>query len=806
MRRKNLKNKAFAMSMALFATAASAQADVEVAGGKATVSGEVNVGVQQKVVDGSSSKFEEHRDVQNGVLLNDLRIKVDGKNAPYYIDLKVKNPVQENEFYNLQGGVHGKFKVGVFYDSIPHNFNTGTLILSGAGSDRLTIADTIQGDLEALEQTRGERGGNPNTDTTGEDAAQQAIVRDLLANTNKTTFKLKREKTGFSLDYNVTPDIKTWAKVTNEKRTGARVITAGTYERYNQGPNGIGHTADLFFTAGMELAEPIDYRTTVLNVGAGVYKKNWLADAEYTFTNFDNGNQSLVWDNPFRITDASATNNTDVNTANGFNRGRFETGQIALTPSSQSHDFSVSGSVDLPLHSRFAANLGYGWITQDEAFVPYTLNSALAGVGGGPADITSTSALPQRDLDGEVRTINQSYVLTSKPLDSLALAAKYRYYDYDNKSDAIHFDGFAAFGESYWRTVKNAPSVDPGAVVENEPLSFTRQNAEVSVDYHVAKPLTVFAEGFWEDWDRKELRIDGTTELGIGGGFIYKPVKFASVKGSYKFSHRAVDGYKRGDSTANPEAVGLANYDWADRERQKADLRVTVNPVETLTVGFIGQYLEDEFGDDNRFGLKKQESAAGAFDIAYSPSERLTVFANYTKEYRKGAMQSGAKDDKFNDPGTAIDDAFAGDNFNPLNYWNTDIREKTDTIGLGATVQIVPEKLILTAGYTFSHSKMEFANSNPNGAVKLDNAEVQAWPDVTSRLQEVKADLAYAVTKNLKVGINYLYEWYSLKDFANTGAYVADASAENTTRFVFTGANNYSYDAHVAGAYLTYKF
>jgi hypothetical protein len=48
------------------------------------------------------------------------------------------------------------------------------------------------------------------------------------------------------------------------------VITAGTYERFNQGANGLPHTADLFLVSGADLAEPIDYRTTTLSVGAGI--------------------------------------------------------------------------------------------------------------------------------------------------------------------------------------------------------------------------------------------------------------------------------------------------------------------------------------------------------------------------------------------------------------------------------------------------------------------------------------------------------------------------------------------------------
>ena len=789
---------------------------------KVNISGEVNAGVQQTKIDGAAGKFEEYRDLQEGVRLNDFRFKVDGADSPYYLDLKVKNLVQEDEFYGVKGGVHGKYNFGLFYDSTPHNFSSGTLLLNHLGGGRYGIADSIQSQLQAAEILRSQRltyatpagltpvhaGGitsttaasfiNPaDAQNMALDAGMTGIVNNLYASTPQNVkYGLKRGKTGFNFDFAPAEDVKVWTKVSSEKRTGARRISQGTYERYNNGTNGQIHLADYFLVAGVELPEQIDYRTTTISVGTGIYKQKWLADAEYTFTNFENRIDSLVWDNPFRLTSAQAT--TAGNGAgDAFNRGRSALGQLTLTPDSKSHDINLSGSVELPLHSRFTANVGYGWVTQNDSFSPYTLNSAIIAnnVAGTPS--AASLALPQNSLNGEVATLFQSYQLSSKPLDSLAVTAKYRYYDYDNKSDHITFDGYAAFGDSYWRTVRNAPSVGAGAPVKNEALGFTRQNAELAADYHVAKPLTLIVEGFWEDWDRKELRIDGTTEVGVGGGFVYKPTRTAKLKGNYRYSHRTVEGYEVGDTAANPEAVGLQNFDWADRVRQKADLRLQVAPIQSVTVGLSGQYLNDEFGDDNRFGLKESDSVSGAVDVNYAFSDALNVYASYVKDYRKGFMQSGAKDDKFG----------GADNFNPASYWNSGIYEKVDTVGLGVTCQIIPEKLSLNTSYNVSYSKMDINTSNPSGAaVELLNAAAQPWPTITNKYQEVKADLGYNFTKNLKVGATYLYELFMQDDFTQTGVYNAGNTFENSTKYLYTGANNYSYDAHVVGAYMNYKF
>lgn len=827
-KRNSLTDIAMAMLLTIYMTGSSALADTEIMGGKAIVSGEINAGVQQTKIDGTKEKFEEYRDVQQGFLLHDIRFKIDSVDSPYYLDIKVKNPVQENEFYNLKGGMHGKYNYNIFYDSIPHNFGSGKLLLNDVGGGRFRIGDTIQQQLEANEVLRSQRltydpvTGTPlgvtntasgafinpaDAQNLALDAGMTDIVNNLYDSAATVKFGLKRGKTGFAFDYGLFESMKLWTKVSNEQRTGTRRISAGTYERYNNGntitTSGVGnraHIVDYFQTAGIELPETIDYRTTSLSVGTSFYKKNWLVDAEYAFTNFENKIKSLIWDNPFSLTSdtATAANNT---AGNPFNRGRSALGQLSLVPDSQSHDFTLSGSLELPLHSKLSGTISYGWITQDESFLPYTLNDAIlaSNVAGTPA--ATTLSRPQDNLNGKVATFSQSYQLTSKPVEPLAVTLRYRYYDYDNKSDHITFPGYSAFGDSFWRTVKN----DPGALVANETLSFTRQNADLGVDYHLLKSLTIMVEGFWEQWDRKELRIDGTTELGGGGGFIFNPTRSVTLKGNYRYADRTVDGYKTGNTAANPEAVGLVNYDWADRTRHKADLRLQVTPVDAVTIGFSGQYQEDKYGETNRFGLKKNENVTGAIDFTYTLSEAISFYANYVKESRKGSMQSAAKDDAFDNSATTDNETTIGA-FNPENYWNTDIDEKVDTLGVGAAIQVIPGKLTLNVNYSLSYSKMDFTNVNLNGTVKLANAAAQSWPAVENRYQELKADLGYNFTTNLKVGLTYLYERYTLDDFVNTSAYMAGASVENTTKYLFTGTNNLSYDAHVAGVYLSYKF
>jgi hypothetical protein len=822
MKRNGLRYLALAMLLPMMSIGAPAWAGQDLLDGKVASDGFLDAAVQKKNVNGSDEKFSEYRDVEDGFTLNDFSIKLDSKTTPCYLDLKIKDALQEDEYYRLTTGRHGRYKFNLEFDATPHNFSNGTFLWNGFGDNRLQIADAVQTSLEANEVLAGARptvNGKPVPTGAASDALDQPtrdIIDGLYAAADGVTFSLKREKTSASLEFNLAEDVKAWLRVMNENRDGARVITAGTYERFDQ-VDGLGvHTEDLFLASGAETAEPIDYRTLTLAAGAGIYKKNWLADIEYTFTDFNNSNDSLLWDNPFRITDAFSTP--------GKERGRFEVGQLVLPPDSQSHDITVSGSASLPLHGRLIGSLSYGVITQDEAFEPYTQNSAINDVVAtsdvddpqnvGVADVTSTASLPAKDLDGEVTNVAASLVYTVRPVEPVSVTAKYRYYDYDNDSDEIHFPGYAGYGESSFRTRKNDKGVI-GAGYENEPLGYTRQNAEVGVDYRVAKPLTLSLEGGWEGWDFDKLRLDSMDEYSIGAGAIYRPTRTAMFKAAYKYSDRTIDDYLQGRTAENPEATGLINYNWADRERHEANARLQVSPTAVLSFGISASWLDEEYDgeteggtavDDFRFGRTDLESVVGALDVTVTPSEKLAFYADYAREYRKEQMANAAKDDT----SKATPFFGFGDNYSPVSYWNSDIYEKVDTFGIGATAQLIPEKLILDAGYNLSFSTMDIQTFNPNGvsATTLANGIAKDWGKIRNRLHEVNVDLGYQFTQNVKAGVRYLYEWYDLDDFAwnDMQPYMAGQSVENTTEFVFTDATYDGYEAHVGGVYLIAKF
>lgn len=769
----------------------------------ATIAGEVNGGGQTRFIKGDKPKFNEYRDLENNAVLNDFKLRfeddLDPAKGPFDLDFEAANLLKDDQFYRLRLGQRDTFKAVVQFDSIPHSFTGRELLFGGAGGNYLTISPGARATLQGVEQTRAARGGNPLTDTTGGDATSRTTVRGLFPDADRGVFKIKREKTSVSLDYDVTEQIRNWVRFSSEERSGARVINAGTYERFPQGATALTHAADLFFISGAELAEPINYQTSTLSVGTGVYEAAYQADVEYKFTDFENTSTALTWDNPFRTTDATATSAAG-GAGNGFNRGRFATGQLSLTPSSFSHDLCFSGGVDLPWRSHFSGSVSVGWITQDTPFVPYTRNSAISGLAG--FDVTDVSNLPQKSLGGLVRTVNQSYVLTSKPVDHLDLTTRYRNHLYEDQSDQIRFPGYAAFGESHWRRVRN----DLNAPVENKPFSYIKHTVEASADYHVVSPLNLILEGGWEGWDRARLRVTNTDESKVGSRFVYRPFTNVKMEAGYMHYDRSMEGYLPGVTSENPEAIGLVNYDVADRERHKGRGGIHITPSDQWTLGVSGEVVDDVYAADSRFGLKESRGYSTSLDTGYSVTEDITLHAGYGYERDRSLMKSGAKDDAFNLAGS-LDDAFTTDAWNPNNYWNTTITDQTHTVSTGAAFKCLGKKLDFDLSYILSFGQQEYINENPNGAVKLHNAVAHQWPVIDSVMHEARADALYNITPDLSVGASYLFEIYSLHDFTwNTSAYMADATAENTTRYIFSDANYTGYTAHVVQLFLKWKF
>ena len=221
-------------------------------------SGDVSATGKLTSVGGSKAKFNEYRDIRDGVY-GDVNLKYDYEK--YYMNAEAHDIGYDTQRYNVEGGMWGDVRFKVNYDELPHNMTyDAKTFYSGAGSTNLTYPTHPP---------------STNTDTWS---------------TFDYSTKRKNLDGGFKLDA-----IKPFffdLDASTEKKTGIYPLgAAGT------SPGGI----------SIELPAPIDSRTDSVSMVAGFLKNPLHLAIGYYYSSFSNNNQNLNFRNPATANTASAT-------------------------------------------------------------------------------------------------------------------------------------------------------------------------------------------------------------------------------------------------------------------------------------------------------------------------------------------------------------------------------------------------------------------------------------------------------------------------------------------------------------------
>jgi MtrB/PioB family decaheme-associated outer membrane protein len=728
------------------------------------------IGAQYLRLNGErSSKFEEHRRVRDGFLFRRFSVTANPESSPYFLNLKGRGPSETDQQYVLDIGKYGRFRTTVEWTALPSLYSTGSKSLFGSSAKGvLTIPDAVQTQLQSAA-----------------DAELPGLVQNLLAETPFTTLGGKRQTFRFEQKFSITDKWSLRFKAVDQKRFGTRRLGNGSYERIGT-PNG-----DTFRVLQVELPEPVDYRTDTFTLGTSYVEKKWGANFDYTYSQFRNNISTLIFDNPFRATDAQA------NPGGGTGRLRYASTAYDLAPDSDSHSLMFCGFIDLPHNSRVASALGWSFWRQNDAFLPFTQNTAIVAAnlpsGVKPTDL---EALPALSLNGEVDTFTQDHLFTSWLTGSLAVNLHYLYYDYDNSTPVLEFPGYAAYNESYWRTnIVNVPGTNPPVAVpiENEPVSFLKQNATAEIVWKITSPVTWRLEYGWEGWDRTHRNVAASKEQSITTTVsLFKSSNPFTARIKYRYSDRLPDSYDQGLK----EFKLLRVYDQSRRLRHDTSLQWQWRAAPQLGLSGSFGYLSDDY-DQHFFGLTKYIAGFGSIDALYTPSDKATFYVNYSREQIQSQMQSIAK--------TAAP-------FDLRNRWDRNSRDKVNTLGVGITTYLAKDRLAVDSHYAFSLADQRINAANPNLIVSTDalNAQAIPWPKIQSRLHEWNNDISYQLSAKWGLGFRYIYEPYRLDDFAWNGLSpypISKLPAENDgKRFLLLDSRYSSYNANVIGFYLRFSF
>jgi MtrB/PioB family decaheme-associated outer membrane protein len=726
----------------------------------------IDFGLQGVETDTSSSRFQEYRDVPNGIVIPFARFAGDSK-FPY--DVVAENVLQRDARYRLRLQP-GSFGIEAEYIKIPHRFgNDGVTLLEDTGPGVLSISPTLRRTFQAEieRQFALNKAGvtyaflsslvNPSL------AAQTPIDIALLRERGQVEVRLTRDK-----PYDVR------LSYFQEHRKGTRA--AGT---------------SFGFGNVVESPEPIDYRTRDFGATAEWTRKSLLLRGSFHYNDFANKNPFENFDNPFRATDS-----TDPSAYTGPASGSIggpAFGRESLAPDNKAVTGSAGFLVKFAKRSRLSADVTLGQWTQNEDFMPFTTNTVITT----PVRATELSALPARSLDGKVRTFSFSSAFTTRPIEHLTLTARLRRYDLRNDTPRIAFPlGYVRF-DAVWEDI---PRI-------SVPYGHTTDALLASAAYDLGK-LNLEAGYRYDKWDRTFRETESTTQnLGFFKADV-RPNDWLVVRGSIEKGGRGFRGLEieRSEDASFLEPGAPANlfaapsatlcpggsicnlrFDQSKRDTDRYGAFVELSPG-----GKIGATLSYIKGKDryteSLFGLLRADNEALSAEVDYTPRDRINLFGFYTREnistFQRG-RQSGATVSL-----SALDD------------WTSEITDKVDSFGGGTTLGLLKEKvdLVLSGSYQRVDGNNDFS-SPVGGAPELARRTTGGITDIPffddTKIYTVSAELAYHVTKAFRIGLGGWYEQYRLRDLGSNDITEGIVLTNYVPGSFFLAANDSDYKAHV---------
>lgn len=668
-----IKNSFIVTVAALLVTAglSSGIATAQEAG--TAVNGSIVVGAIGSDITGDKARYQRFRDLGEGGAGGPFRVSFD--NEAWSLKLGADSIGRRDQNYFGKFEQRGKLKVEFEWDEIPTFYSDTTRTLFTETSPGvLRVDDDVQRDIAA-----GVFGIA--------DAVQFTRVFDARSS-SRTASLDATYRLSTAVDVNMTVD--------SRRRSGIQQFSASF---------GFGNV--------LEVPMPLDDSTTNVALGVEYASTSGLLRLEYRGSFFENDIDALIWDNPLTLTDAP---------------NRSSQGRKAVLPSNSSHQISTTGSVKLPGRSRMTGMLAFGFLDQNDALVPHTINSSLAAV-----------PLDRGTAEASADTVAANLSFTSRPTRDVRISARYRYFDYENKT--LVFDG-----STYVRT-DDSVRTEGG---HSEPFSRTRKNLDVDVGYSPTSSTLVKVGYAHAAVDRTFRIFENTTENTFRFSFDATGSQYVTVRAKYEASNRNGNGLVPELLVAVGEQPGMRHFDIADRNRKRFTTIVTLNPSAAVGVNLSAAIGEDDF-PDSQFGLRDNKHYVFSIGFDAAPSDNASLGASYTYE-----NYSTLQNSRNTSPGATFVD--------PNRNWSVDTDDTVHTLDANVELLQVLPKWDLRFSYVYSKSTADYLF-----AVSSALADPAQLPPVKNTQNRVTVDSTYALSEQLSLGAVYWFDKYSVQDYSLDG-------------------------------------
>jgi len=643
--------------------------------------GEIAFGIRLNGVSGDEGRFQRYRDLRPGPTVDRLRYARDRETWLFAAEADHAGYRDQRYFASFER--FGRLKTTFEWNQIPYAYgNTTQTPFRAVGPDVFRLDDALQAAVE---------------NRTATIAAYEGQVAPFDT-------RSRRDVATARLAYSVTPNLDLRVALTSTKRGGEQ-------------PWG----APFGFSNANELPVTVNQRTNDVTTAAEWSNRRGMVRVAYDGSWFGNAVETLMWDNPLRVTDQTHPN--AYSTGDGSSQGR-----MVLWPDSTAHTVSASGSIALPARSRAFGHVSVGTWLQDTLLLPHTINTAIA-----PIPLGRTSA------EAEARITSMNYRLTSRPTQALWFSGQYRLYDYDNRTPRFPVDQYVRLDGN------TATSVTGGS----EPFAYTRHFVDLDASYTPWR-FTAVRAGYGQETDDRTFRVfEETTERVVRASIDSTGLSWGSVRLQYDRSVRTGDGLDEQVLSEIGEQISLRQFDISDRTRDRISAILQVVPVDYLGVSAslaVGQ----EHRPDAAFGLQDNDLQALTIGLDLTPGTMFGAALTYGIERYSTRQQSRQAN-----PGVQFND--------PTRDWWTDMNERVHTVGLQLDLPRVTGRTAVSAGYDYVGSRASYLYTlAPDSTL----ATPQQLPAVHNRIHVARVDLRQTLTSRLGLAVGYRFDGYDVEDFA----------------------------------------
>jgi MtrB/PioB family decaheme-associated outer membrane protein len=692
------------------------------------LTGDADVGARVEGTTGDEARYERYRDLRSGVF---SRVTF-GKDTDHAMFGALAEHVGYRDQRYLVNYNGGRSVINASWDSIPLNYSyltsspwveTSTGVFSLDTAARLAVQNKVPGVV-----------GVPQTAAQLQTAS---IFRGLA-----TPFDLqsRRDTAAFAMAYNATADV------------GVNVSISTTGKGGNQ-PSGMSFS----FNNANELPMPIDNRTNDVSAGIEWIKPKGMLRFGWDGSWFDNQIHEIVWDNPL-----SATNTTPFDPSGYSNGNGPAQGRMSVPPSNNMHVFSATALYKMPSHTTLNGTFSFTAMNQDDALIPWTINSAIAN----PTVYQSfpgLASLPRATAEASVHGLNAMVDFTSRPNQVFGLSVRYRLNDHRNLTPI--FDG------TQYVRFDAAPEATGGPTEQFD----IRENTLDATGTFNLLPYTAFRVGYTlDDFNRTGRSFNDTRENTVHASVDTVGNQYVTLRATIEHGSRVGSGFSESSLEDGGYQPGLRFYDEADRDRNRGVLLFTVTPAASVDLTFQFAKGRDIYnGPGHEFGLLNNDNTSYNVGVGYAPIKQIAIGANAGTE-KFSSLQSSRN---ANPPGSDY-----GSWFDPNRTWNLDNDEKMNSVNLYLDVLRAIHGTDIHISYDYSDSDNAFVHSGPRVLELLTNTALTPGdtkpcpagvnscflplPNVTNTWQRFTADVKYFFTAKVGLGVAYWFEKFDVTDYS----------------------------------------